>query len=177
MDKRNVVACMRCGKKANLIHEGVENCTYLCSVCAYEFIIHWDGSSEPQWPISKNEARELRNNWNKLHSNIYVCDDCGEVYSIKPKACKCEKFPATLGYEEFYIVNMDTHMVEKVESSIDTIRNMGLEFTRITKEESEKLKRTNTDSGSYLIVENFHSGIETMDEYYHEIIKIEKPLV
>ncbi len=169
-----MIACMRCAKKANLIHEGLENCTYQCNVCDYKFIIHWDGSSEPQWPITQNEVRNIRRNWNKMPVEGWVCEDCGEFYSIKPKACKCEKFHVTLGYEEFYIVNMDSEMATNVASSIETIENMGLDLKKITKEDSEKFKHTNADSNCYIVIENFHSGIETMDEYYHEIIKIEK---
>lgn len=173
-NRKNVTACFRCAKKANILHEGIENCTYLCSSCDYKFIIHWDGSSEPRWPLSGKESKDLRRTWNKIHDEPYVCEDCGKVYSMKPKACKCEKFPISLNCEEYFIVNMDDETATKVEESVDTIKNMNLDFKAITQIESQKLTRTDANSNCFLVIEHFYSGVETMAEYCHENIKITK---
>lgn len=66
-------ACMRCGKRAKRIFEGVETDTYECESCGHKSLVSWDEPADKSpWPISDEEQEARRKIWNKMHPDDQV---------------------------------------------------------------------------------------------------------
>ena len=72
-----IVPCLRCAGAAQRTAEGQEDDHYKCRECGNVFLIDWSYDGPPQrpcWPISEEEARNIRRIARLFHRELSGSD-------------------------------------------------------------------------------------------------------